>query len=254
MGVERSAAVVIGSFELGESDRVVTFFTRTFGKVRGVAKAARRTRSRFGSALELFTLGELIFFDSGRSELVRVDHFDIARPFDGVRGDLTRLGHAAWMVECVGRLTGERDPNTRVYGLLLRALASVEDGAPPARVAVAFGVRCVDALGHRLRIDACVACGRPLRSAPAGGVPIDVDGGGVVCTPCAALVPGVLTVSAGAVQALARLRTTSWNDATAAPLGRAEAELRAVLEAQVAGLIGHATRSARFLREIGRVR
>ena len=254
MSIERSSAVVIGSFELGESDRVVTFFTRKFGKVRGVAKAARRTRSRFGSALELFTLGELIFFDTVRSDLVRVDHFDIVRPFDGVRDDLARLGHAAWMVECVGRLTGERDPNTRVYGLLLRALASVEEGVPPGRVAVTFGVRCVDALGHRLRTDACVACGRGLRGVAAGGVPIDVEGGGVVCPPCAALVPGVLTVSAGAVQALARLRATSWDEAASAPLGPVEAELRAVLEAQVAGLIGHTTRSARFLREIGRTR
>ena len=45
MGLGRSAAVVIGSFPLGESDRVVTFYTRDFGKVRGVAKASRRIRS-----------------------------------------------------------------------------------------------------------------------------------------------------------------------------------------------------------------
>jgi len=252
MSVERSSAVVIGSFELGESDRVVTFFTRRFGKIRGVAKAARRMRSRFGSALELFTMGELIFFDTGRSDLVRIDHFDIARPFDRVRGDLARLGHAAWMVECVGRLTAERDPNARVYGLLLRALQSVESGVPPSRVAVAFGVRCVDALGHRLRTDGCVGCGRGSRSG--AGVAIDVEGGGVVCAPCAAVLPGVLTVSTAAVHALTRLRATSWEEATESGLGRAEAELRNVLEAQVAGLIGHTTRSTRFLREIGRVR
>src|SRR5437867_1300748 len=106
MGLERSSAIVLGSFPLGESDRVVTFFTRGFGKVRGVARSARRIRSRFGGALELFTLGELVFFDSGRSELVQVDHFDIVRPFDRARDDLLRLGHAAWMAECVARLTG----------------------------------------------------------------------------------------------------------------------------------------------------
>jgi len=57
MGLGRSAAVVIGSFPLGESDRVVTFFSRDFGRLRGVAKAARRLKSRFGGSLELFTLG-----------------------------------------------------------------------------------------------------------------------------------------------------------------------------------------------------
>ena len=101
MGLGRSAAVVIGSFPLGESDRVVTFFSRDFGRLRGVAKAARRLKSRFGGSLELFTLGQLVFFDTGRSDLVRVDHFDVTRPFASVREDLGRLGESAWMVEIV---------------------------------------------------------------------------------------------------------------------------------------------------------
>src|SRR5437762_3226028 len=71
MALGKSAAVVIGSFDLGESDRVITFYSREYGKVRGVAKASRRMRSRFGGALELFTLGQLVFFDTGRSDLVR---------------------------------------------------------------------------------------------------------------------------------------------------------------------------------------
>ena len=140
MALGKSTAVVIGSFALGESDRVVTFFSRQHGKIRGVARAARRIKSKFSGALELLTLGELIFFDTGRSELVRVDHFDVLRPFARVREDLERLGQAAWMAECVGRLTAERDPNVAVYGLLPRALKALEAGAPPRRVAVVFGV------------------------------------------------------------------------------------------------------------------
>ena len=90
MGLGRSAAVVIGSFPLGESDRVVTFFSRDFGRLRGVARAARRIKSRFGGSLELFTLGQLVFFDTGRSELVRIDHFDVTHPFAALREDLGR--------------------------------------------------------------------------------------------------------------------------------------------------------------------
>src|SRR5437667_405459 len=71
MALGKSAAVVIGSFDLGESDRVITFYSREYGKVRGVAKASRRMRSRFGGALELFTLGQLVFFDTGRRALGR---------------------------------------------------------------------------------------------------------------------------------------------------------------------------------------
>src|SRR5436305_15176845 len=109
MALGKSAAVVVGSFPLGERDRVVTFYSRDFGKIRGVAKASRRIRSRFAGALELFTLGEMVFFDTGRSELVRIDHFVILHPFDRVRRDLERLGQASWIFECVARLTDEHD-------------------------------------------------------------------------------------------------------------------------------------------------
>lgn len=251
MALGKSPAVVIGSFPLGESDRVVTFFSREYGKVRGVARAARRLRSRFGGALELLTLGHLVFFDSGRSDLVQVDHFDVLRPFDGVRTDLARLGQAAWAAECVGRLTAERDPNVALYGLLVRALRSLEAGGPPRRVAVAFGIRCIDVLGHRLRTDACVLCGR--RAAEWGVVAVDVEAGGVVCEACAAATGDAVRVEPATVAALRRLRTLSWEEATAARLGRVEPELRELLDRQVARLIGQPTRTSRFVREVERL-
>lgn len=252
MGLGKSAAVVVGSFPLGESDRVVTFFSRRFGKIRGVARAARRMRSRFGGALELLTLGELVFFDTGRSDLVRIDHFDVVRPFARVRGDLERLGQGAWVAECVARLTGERDPNPAVYGLLVRALGSLEAGAPPRRVAVAFGVRCVDLLGHRLRTDACVGCGR--REAAGPTVAIDVEAGGVLCRTCAAGMPAALTVRAATVRALRRERDLAWAEAAAGDLGPpVERELRAVLDRQLASLIGQPPLTLRFVREMERL-
>lgn len=251
MPLEKSSAIVIGSFALGESDRVVTFFTRQFGKVRGVAKAARRMKSRFGSALELFTEGELVFFDGGRSDLVQVDHFDITRPFAVVREDLERLGHAAWMAECVARLTAERDPSPAMYGLLARGLAAIEAGARPSRVALVFGVRCIDALGHRLRTDVCVACGRP-RTAATSPAAVDVEGGGTVCPACARVTPGAMTISAAALAALPRLRRLSWNDTLTLSLGDGEQEIRRLLEAQTVRLVGQPSPAARFLREVTR--
>lgn len=251
MALGRSAAVVVGSFPLGESDRVVTFFSREFGRVRGVARAARRIRSRFTGALELLTLGDLVFFDSGRSDLVRVDHFDVLEPFPGIRGDLDRLGQAAWMAECVARLTADRDPNVAVYGLLVRALRSVDAGAPARRVAVVFGLRCVEALGHRLRTDACVGCGR---RGPAGRevVAVDVEAGGTLCPACAAGVPDAVRIEAASLAVLRRLRGLSWSEATGTRLGRAEEELRELLDLQVARLIGQPARATRFVRELER--
>jgi DNA repair protein RecO (recombination protein O) len=250
MPLGRSAAVVIGSFPLGESDRVVTFYSRDFGKLRGVARSARRLRSRFGGALELLTLGQLVFFDTGRSDLLRVDHFDVTRPFARVRENLDRLAQAAWAVECVARLTGDRDPHVGLFGLLVRALSALEGGRPPRRVAIAFGVRCIEALGHRLRTEACVGCTR--RASAAAPVAIDLEAGGVVCAGCEPVMRAPVRVSAGAVAALRRERTLAWDVATSAPLGGVERELRDMLDRQAALLMGQAPRTLRFVREMER--
>jgi DNA repair protein RecO (recombination protein O) len=247
VGLGRSAAVVIGSFPLGESDRVVTFFSRDFGRVRGVARSARRIRSRFGGALELFTLGQLVFFDTGRSDLVRVDHFDVTHPFAALRERLDTLGEAAWIVEVVARTTGERDRQPALYGLLIRALHAMQTSVKPARVAVCFGVRCLDVLGHRPRLDRCVECGRAYpfpRPALAEG--------GLVCERCRAGTDAVM-VAPATVAAFARLRSARWEDAVATPVGRAGPELRAVLDGHLSRLIGQPTRSGRFLRELRRL-
>lgn len=237
--------MVIGTFPLGESDSVVTFFSREHGRLRGVARAARRVRSRFAGSLELFGHGHLVFFDGGRSELVRIDHFDVTEPFAALREDLDRIAHAAWITEVVGRLTGERDRQPALYGLLVRSLRAMNAPGRAVGVAVCFGARVLDVLGHRPRLDRCVECGRAYPFPRAS-----LAESGLVCAPCGADAGFVVPVSAAAVTAFARVRAGRWEEAVVMPIGRADAELRAVLDAHVSRLIGQPMRSGHFLRQV----
>ena len=249
MALCKTRAVVIGRRPFGESGRLVDFYTRDYGKVRGIARSARRPRSRFGSALELFTLGEMVFFDTGRSELVQVDHFDIVRPFVRVREHLERLGQGAWAVEVIARLSADRDPHPALFGLLLRALAALEVAPRPTRVTVCFGLRAVDLLGHRPRLDRCVSCGRP---APFPDAALDVAAGGLVCAGCR---PGAdaIPLSGGLVGTLTRLRSLSWDEALRLKLAaELDAELSVVLEGLVARLMGRYPLSSRFVAQTRR--
>ena len=234
---------MIGRRPLGEADRLVSFYTREFGRLSGVAKGARRPRTRFGGSLELFSQGHLLFFETERSQLVRVDHFDLLHSFVTVREELERFGQGAWVVECLGRLTPERDPHAALYGLLTRTLRALEAFARPERARLAFALRCVDLLGHRLRLDRCLAC---------GGTPVapnlDFTAGGLVCRACATLAADSLAVSGQALAALRRFRTLRWEELLAAPLSRAvEAEVASTVEAHVVRLLGHPLRTLRFL-------
>lgn len=250
VALHKSRAVVTGRRAIGESDRIVEFYTRSYGKVRGVARSARRMRSRFGSALELFTLGELVFFDSGRSELVRVDHFDIVHPFVGVREDLDRLGRGAWMVECLSRLSADRDPHPALFGLVVRSLRALEGRiAPPPRVMIGFAVRAVDLLGHRPRLDRCMACGRPH---PLPSPALDMAAGGLICARCPPT-PDALAVSGGGLGALQRLQRLGWDEGLRLPLGPpVQRELVILLEGVVARLMGRMAQSSRFITQTRR--
>jgi DNA repair protein RecO (recombination protein O) len=249
MASHKTQAVVIGRRALGESDRLVDFYTLEFGKLRGVAKSARRPRSRFSSALEPFTLGELVFFDTGRSELVQVDHFDLVEPFVGVREHLERLGQGAWAVECVTRLSADRDPHPALFRLLVRDLRALEASRRPAWISVCFAVRAVDLLGHRPRIDRCVSCGRAY---PFAGAALDVAAGGLTCAGCAAGADAI-PLSGSVVGALARLRGLRWDDALRLTLAPGlERELGSLVDGLVTRLAGRPSRSSRFLGQIRR--
>jgi len=250
VAVCKTPAVVVSRRPLGESDRLVEFYTRDFGKLRGVAKSARRPRSRLASALEPFTLGELIFFDAGQRDLVRVDHFDIVHPFVDVREHLDRLGRGAWMIESVVRLTADRDPQPALFRLLVRGMKALEVSSRPAWVSACFAMRAVDLLGHRPRLDRCGSCHRPY---PFAGAALDVGAGGLVCGRCR---PGTdaLPLSAAAARTLRRLHELRWEDAVELPLKTAipEDEVSAALDGMVARLAGQIPRSARFLAQMRR--
>jgi DNA repair protein RecO (recombination protein O) len=249
MALYRTRAVVVSRRALGEQDRLVEFYSRDHGKVRGVAKSARRPRSRFVAALEPLTLGELVFFDTGRRELVRVDHFDIVRPFVAVREDLGRLGRGAWMCETLSRLSADRDPHPALFGLLVRSLRGLEGAVAPDRVALCFAARALDLLGHRPRLDRCLECGRVF---PFPGAALDTEAGGLVCGACGAG-DQALPISGPAVITLARLRALRWEESLALGLrAEIERELGAALDTVLARLIGAPSRSLRFLGQTRR--
>lgn len=244
MRLLKTQGIVIGRRPLGERDRLVTLYTRDLGKLAGVARGARRGRSRFGGALELFTWGELVAFERAQRDLVQIDHFDVLRPFQSLREDLERLGRGAGMVEALARLTADRDPHPGLFRLLLRGLRALEEGEP-IRVQRAFTIRLLDLLGHRPRLDRCLGCRRPVGPGPWS---FDPGQGRVVCGRCRA--DGVIPLSSTAFAALRRLQALPWEGklALAAPPAVA-AELDTVLERYLVALIGSALRVPRFLAQ-----
>src|SRR6201986_1897780 len=103
-------ALILRTYKLGESDRIVVFLTRDRGKKRGVAKNARQSRRRFGGALEPLTCGRVGYVERERRELVRLDYVEPQRsPLSALDGEA--LGYVSYFAELIDEWAQDADPN-----------------------------------------------------------------------------------------------------------------------------------------------
>jgi len=130
-------ALILRTFSLGESDRIIVFLTRDRGKKRGVARNARQSRRRFGGALEPMTCGRVTYRERERRELVFVE--DIAPTQSPLRITSTAddaLGHVGYFAELIDEWAPENDPNETLFRLgasMVDALAAGIAVEPLAR-------------------------------------------------------------------------------------------------------------------------
>jgi DNA repair protein RecO (recombination protein O) len=168
--------VVLRTIKLGEADRIVTFVTQGHGKVRAVAKGVRKTKSRFGGRLEPLGHVNLLLYQ-GR-ELDVVTQAETLDHFRSIREDLDRVTRATSMLEAVDQVAQERQPNVRLYQLLVRALRALAARDAPLLVPAFFWK--VHALeGSQPILHECASCG-----AEEGLEAFDQGEGGVLCRSC----------------------------------------------------------------------
>lgn len=177
--IYRCEAIVLSRVDFGEADRVVTIYSRQHGKLRVVAKGARRPLSRLGPHLEYFCRSQLMLV-KGR-DLDVVTGAETINAHLALRKDLDAYGHASHMLEMVARLTEERQENAVVFDLLAGSLQLLADGVAPYHVTRHFELALLSHLGFRPELQRCIECREPLTQAPH---PFLADQGGFLCERC----------------------------------------------------------------------
>jgi DNA repair protein RecO (recombination protein O) len=203
----RDTGVVLRTYKLRESDRIVVFHTAENGKVRAVAKGVRKTKSKFGARLEPMSHVRLLLY-RGR-ELDIVSQAEAVEPLSPMLSSLDRASQGLAVIEAVDQLSLEREPNPQLYRMLVGVLRTIATSPSPLNVA-AFYWKLLANEGMRPELDRCVRCGG---TEPAVQfVAFDLNEGGVLCRSCRsgqAISPGALTIlreilGGQLVQALAR--------------------------------------------------
>lgn len=198
----RTEAVVLRTYDLGETDKILVLFTRAEGKASAVAKGARKPKGRFVAGSQSFTYCDYLLYRGKNLDMVT--QYEIINSHRHIREDLEKLAYASYASELVLEMTHDRDPAPGVLDLLLWALGNIEAGRNLGALRHVFELRLMDTMGYRPQLTSCAMCGKAI----SGSGKFSPAMGGLLCSSC---VPGttIIPVSEGTLASLRLLQDGS---------------------------------------------
>jgi DNA repair protein RecO (recombination protein O) len=268
----RVEAIVLKRSDYGEADRLLTLYTPDLGKIRAIAKGARKPSSRKSGHVELFTHSALLLAKGRNLDIVtQADTLDAFLP---LREDLERLGFAYYLAELVDQFAEEGDPSARVeryappgddgavenqplFDLLIRSLKWLGEGTTePVLLARFFELHLLMYVGYRPQLFKCVNCGKALE-------PVDsyfsAEAGGVIDPDCVATkremiyehARDVQPLSLNALKVLRYLQTREWESVRTLRLNAdILAEVEVLMQRYIAHHLERNLKSVEFLKTL----
>jgi DNA repair protein RecO (recombination protein O) len=180
MAIAKASGFIIRETDYQESGRIVALLSSQIGKISLLAKGARRLESRFGAALDLLNLIEVVFYEGRGLKLLK--EAAIIKSYAGLKRDYERLEAALQAARSLNILLKEGQRDKRIYHLFAELLEEMErDEGSPALLLLGFKLKLIDLLGFGPELDRCSLCRRPLEEAEPF---FSAEAGGVVCSSC----------------------------------------------------------------------
>ncbi|MCX5821694.1 MAG: DNA repair protein RecO [Deltaproteobacteria bacterium] len=197
---QQTEAIVLRVIDYGESDRIVTFCTADFGKIRGIAKGARRSRKRFANALEPFSCSRVQFSRRGPDNLALIEGCDVLSHFPGIRADLEKTLAASYLIDLTDQFTPEDKKNEASFFLLHDFLRCLDGTAMTDALLRFFEIRLLRISGYDPVLNHCLCCKTPIGKQAA--YRFDAAKGGLTCNVCGPESPDAIPVSLGTIRTL----------------------------------------------------
>jgi DNA repair protein RecO (recombination protein O) len=243
---QRVQAIVLKHSEFGEADRLLTLYTREQGKLRALAKGARKPRSRKAGHIEPFS--EVSLQLAKGSSLFIVSQAEASDTHAALSKDLVALGYASYVVELLDKFTYEEDENRGLFRLLRDTLGRLESTKDAELVVRFYEVRLLDLVGFRPELQSCLNCGKDIQPEDQF---FSIHKGGVLCPKCGRREPGMDPISMPALKYLRHFQRSTYTEATRAKMpASVKLELETLMDHYLTYLLERALNSPRFLRRV----
>lgn len=239
----RTEAIVLKVLDLRETDLMVTFFSKNYGKLTGIAKSARKSKKRFGTTLDLFNVLDLSFSRRQVSSLVFLEEAHLLYPSLHLMQDLRKISAASYCIEVISELSQEGDPNPGQYALLKKSLRHLEEEPFDEIFIRCFELSVLTHAGLKPEVTACIRCRADLKDTQAYFV---FHEGGAFCSQCLPAHQPYVIVSPKAVQVLQAMEGGLAPQASPA----VHQELRQILPVYLRGCLGKELQSRLFMNKL----
>jgi DNA repair protein RecO (recombination protein O) len=249
---QQTEAIVLRVIDYGESDRIVTFCTADFGKIRGIAKGARRSRKRFVNALEPFSCSRVQFSRRGPDSLALIEGCDVLSHFPGIRADLEKTLAASYLIDLTDQFTPEDKKNETSFFLLQDFLRWLDGTAMTDALLRFFEIRLLRISGYDPVLNHCLCCKTPIGQQAA--YRFDAAKGGLTCNVCGPGISDAIPVSLGTIRTLLLGREMEIGRLGRLILsGQSADESRRLLAHFIRHILGRELKSVHVLNEIRRL-
>ncbi|HEY4708740.1 MAG TPA: DNA repair protein RecO [Candidatus Acidoferrales bacterium] len=201
MPLHESEAIVLQRYNLGEADRLVSFLSRTMGRVRGVAAGSRKTKSRFGSTLEKLSHIRIWFFEREARDLVRISQCEMIESFLDVFRDYPSSVAFALFSEITEAVLPEREASDANFRLLLLAAQTVKRTGKTEVSLAYFSLWTVKLGGWLPALESCAFCAKPFSEDVAAY--FSPTASAIACGKCRK--PGMRAISGAALSVARRM-------------------------------------------------
>jgi DNA repair protein RecO (recombination protein O) len=246
MSAEKTEAVVIRLADFSESSRVVTLFTRDFGKVSALAKGAKRLKSAFEAALDLLAVCRIVFLRKSTSGLDLLTEAQLVSRFRPQGRDLTSLYSGYYVAELLAGLTEEYDPHPDLYDEAVATLQRLCTEHDPRPSLLHFELRLLHEIGHLPNFDECSICHQPIEFGETAR--FWVSQSGLICPRCGRPEYEHTEVQAGTIAVLRRLAEQDnehWRRIAMTP--QQSRELRRILTGAMSHLLERRPKMLKYL-------
>jgi len=178
----KTEGIVLKSMEYKEADKIVTIFTKDYGKITAIGKGVRKIKSKFGSSLEILTHSVFLFYKGRNIDIV--SQTEILESFFSTSREVIKFAFAANCVEVVNKLTEEREINIGLFNLLKEVLHYLRESNDPKLLTLSFKWQTMSILGYRPSLDHCCKCNKIVEDQKE--MHFNIKEGGLICNNCTA--------------------------------------------------------------------